>query len=111
MVTMTAATKPKTTIDTVTVTHRILRPFEAGGIVLGHGELVDATNWRSAQSLVSLRYMAPADPASDPLSCECGRLWADVEAMTGHIPVCAVISPDDQINPDQTIDNEEPDNS
>ena len=82
------ATKVKTAVSTSPpeFTHLVVRPFHANGIDLGRGELVDTSTWpvRRPQTLSTTRYLKPADPTTVPVTCDCGRLWADEEWPLRH---------------------------
>lgn len=44
-------------------THVVLRPFDAAGNRLMAGTLVDASDWKNTERLVSTKYLRPASPA------------------------------------------------
>ena len=43
--------------------HRIRRPFDADGMRMIPGEIVDVTEWRNAYQLVERGFLVPLDPS------------------------------------------------
>ena len=43
--------------------HRVRRPFDAGGVRVAPGEIVDVTEWRNAFQLVDRGYLVALDPS------------------------------------------------
>ena len=83
--TTSTPTPPSTppTPHTPVVTHRVQRPVSLAGLDRLPGELIDASEWRTAKSLEVMRYITPVE-SCDPIPTSDGRLWDDLEVAMAH---------------------------